>query len=303
MREAPFPLAFVSSLPAMAPLTGGTASFVHACPPRPRYREPPFTLPFGSGITGYGKLWGEGTLKRSRKWLLACMLTAGLASAGQAGADEPTIDGISFAADPGTLYVPIRDAAEALGWSVRWDRTEERAYLEGKPVPAGESRQLPDSTTLLPVRALEVWGAEVRWNAERNAAQIHHAGREVWVRYGEKRVAINRAAQRLRAWQGERLVLDTRVSTGRRGHSTPTGQFSAGPYRARMHYSSLYDNAPMPWSIQVRGNVFIHGYHSVPPRAASHGCIRVPLYGGNPARWLYRWMDNGTPIVIADDWA
>ncbi len=246
----------------------------------------------------------RGSVKTSRRGLLACVLAVGLSAQQRpASAQEVTIDGVSFADRPGVLFVPIRDAAEALGWSVRWDAQEERAYLEGKPVPDTESRQLPDSSTLLPIRALEGWGAEVRWHADRNAARLRYQDREAWVRYGEKRVAINRATQRMRAWQGDRLVLDTRVSTGRRGHGTPTGRFTAGPYRARMHYSSLYDNAPMPWSIQVSGNIFIHGFHSVPPRAASHGCIRVPLYGGNPARWLYRWMDNGTPIVIADGWA
>jgi lipoprotein-anchoring transpeptidase ErfK/SrfK len=67
-----------------------------------------------------------------------------------------------------------------------------------------------------------------------------------------------------------------------------------------MHRSSLYDDAPMPWSVQVDGNVFIHGFTSVPRRPASHGCIRMPMTGGNPARWFYQWIDRGVPIVIED---
>src|SRR5262249_17421555 len=66
--------------------------------------------------------------------------------------------------------------------------------------------------------------------------------------------------------------------------------------------SHKYNDAEMPWSVQVRGSVMIHGSHSVPRRAASHGCIRVPLTGQNPARWIYDWIDLGTPIVIADRW-
>ncbi|NNM30037.1 MAG: L,D-transpeptidase, partial [Akkermansiaceae bacterium] len=84
-----------------------------------------------------------------------------------------------------------------------------------------------------------------------------------------------------------------------RNNRTPSGNFRAGPYKARRHFSSLYENAPMPWSVQVTGHVFIHGFTSVPKYPASHGCIRVPLTNGNPARFFYEWVDKGTPIRIA----
>lgn len=65
-----------------------------------------------------------------------------------------------------------------------------------------------------------------------------------------------------------------------------------------MHYSSLYHNAPMPWSVQIYGHVFIHGFTSVPNYPASHGCIRLPLNEGNPARFFYEWIDNGSPVSV-----
>jgi lipoprotein-anchoring transpeptidase ErfK/SrfK len=95
-------------------------------------------------------------------------------------------------------------------------------------------------------------------------------------------------------------VLQSRISSGRRD-STPAGEFKAGPYKARMHYSTRYHNAPMPWSVQIRGHVFIHGFTSVPDYPASHGCIRLPLDGGNPARFFYEWIDHGTPVKVARD--
>lgn len=236
-------------------------------------------------------------------WLVLAVLAGGR---GEVCAQEPTarepLDGITFIAEPGALYLPAREIAEHLGWNVRWDPEKATAFLQDEPLSDEESRSLTDGTTLVPLRVLEKRGATVGWDAEQNAARVSADERILLVRSGPKRVAINRAEQRLRAWQGERLVLETRVSTGRRGHETPTGSFLAGPYRARRHFSSLYDNAPMPYSIQVTGNVFLHGFTSVPPRAASHGCVRVPLFGRNPARWLYRWLDNGSPIVIADGW-
>jgi lipoprotein-anchoring transpeptidase ErfK/SrfK len=114
---------------------------------------------------------------------------------------------------------------------------------------------------------------------------------------GPKRVEIDLTSQTLRAYEGNRVVLKTNISSGRNG-ATPTGNFKAGPYKAADHYSSLYHNAHMPWSVQIHGHIFIHGYSSVPDYPASHGCIRVPISGTNPAKRLYHWLDTGTPVRI-----
>lgn len=118
---------------------------------------------------------------------------------------------------------------------------------------------------------------------------------------GEKKVIIDKTTQTLRAYEGENVIIESRVSTGKMGRRTPSGTFKAG-YKERMHYSRLYDNAPMPWSVQVNGNYFIHGYSSVPDRPASHGCIRMPLTGDNPAKRFYEWVETGTPIEITGEW-
>jgi lipoprotein-anchoring transpeptidase ErfK/SrfK len=118
---------------------------------------------------------------------------------------------------------------------------------------------------------------------------------------GAKRVEIDKTVQLLRAYEGEKLVFESRVSTGRSGRRTPSGTFTTG-IKLRMHYSTLYDNAPMPYSVQVKGNYFIHGYKHVPDRPASHGCIRLPLDGDNPAKWFFEWVEPGTPITITGEW-
>lgn len=115
---------------------------------------------------------------------------------------------------------------------------------------------------------------------------------------GPKRVEINLTDQVMRAYEGDRLVMRTRISSGR-NRGTPTGSFRAGPYKSAEHYSSLYYNAPMPWSVQVSGHIFIHGFTEVPNYPASRGCIRVPLTGMNPAKRFYNWVDVGTPIRIS----
>ncbi len=72
------------------------------------------------------------------------------------------------------------------------------------------------------------------------------------------------------------------VSTGRSGYRTPTGTYR--PQRlVKMHYSSKYDNAPMPHSVFFYGGYAIHGTNAVGSlgRPASHGCVR--LAPGNAA--------------------
>lgn len=67
----------------------------------------------------------------------------------------------------------------------------------------------------------------------------------------------------------------SRVSTGKSGHSTPTGVFSV-LQRRRYHESNIYSNAPMPFMQRLTwSGIALHqGY--VPGYRASHGCIRLP---------------------------
>lgn len=72
------------------------------------------------------------------------------------------------------------------------------------------------------------------------------------------------------------------VSTARRGYRTPVGSFRP-QWLDRMHYSSKYENAPMPHSIFFLGGYAVHGTNAVRSlgRPVSHGCVR--LAPGNAA--------------------
>jgi lipoprotein-anchoring transpeptidase ErfK/SrfK len=92
------------------------------------------------------------------------------------------------------------------------------------------------------------------------------------------------------------------VSTGRKGYTTPSGQFK--PYiLKKIHYSKKYDNAPMPWSIFFHKGYAIHATGEVERlgRPASHGCVRLDLQN---ARWLYRIVkefgQENTYITVTD---
>jgi hypothetical protein len=87
---------------------------------------------------------------------------------------------------------------------------------------------------------------------------------------------IDLTRQRMTVYVDGRYYDTWKVSTGRAGYYTPRGTFR--PYLLkRMHYSSKYDNAPMPYSVFFRGGYAIHGTDAVSRlgRPASHGCVRL----------------------------
>lgn len=86
-----------------------------------------------------------------------------------------------------------------------------------------------------------------------------------------------------------------RVSTGRRGYRTPVGRYRPWLLR-RMHYSSKYNNSPMPHSIFFRGGYAIHGTYQKKSlgRPASHGCVRLhPSHPPGSSR-LFAGMAHAT---------
>ena len=212
------------------------------------------------------------------------------------------LDGISFADDPHVLFVPIEEIASALRWEMQLNQESGQISLNGQLLDAAHLRKLTDGTLLVPLDELQRAGATITWSNDGMQALVASDHTKIAILFANKRVEVDLANQRLRAYQGARLVLDSSISTGREGKKTPAGEFKAGPIKSRMHRSRLYHNAPMPWSVQVHENIFIHGFRKVPRRPSSHGCIRLPLTGANPAKWFYNWIDLGTPVSIKGHW-
>lgn len=66
------------------------------------------------------------------------------------------------------------------------------------------------------------------------------------------------------------------VSTGRRGHDTPAGNFR--PQRLERHwYSRQYEMTPMPWAVFFHRGYAMHATTELTNlgRVASHGCVRL----------------------------
>lgn len=229
--------------------------------------------------------------------LLFAAAPASRLSAQEAPPAETIIETITFDVDDGKLYAPLQEAADTLGWLVTCDPAARTLLVNGVVVEKNLRRQLLDGTELISGEGLTAAGAQVNLHPSGQSATVIAGERQFTLLRAEKRVEVSLGEQRLRAWQGGRLVLETNISSGRNGR-TPAGNFRAGPFKSRMHRSSRYHNAPMPWSVQINGHIFIHGFTSVPSYPASHGCVRMPLNKGNPARFFYEWVDRGTPVVV-----
>ncbi|MEQ1933177.1 MAG: L,D-transpeptidase family protein [Fimbriimonadaceae bacterium] len=210
---------------------------------------------------------------------------------------QTTFEGVTFYRDA-KVFVPVKEIGFAMAWPMR---SEGKKFFVNE-IEVKTDKKLLDGTRLIAVRDLEQLGLKVELDTVLNEVQISAEGKFMIVKISPKRIEINKADQMLRAYQGERLVAETRVSTGKKGHTTPSGEFTAGPEKSSMRYSRKYDNSPMPWSLQIVGGVFMHGYRSVPRYPASHGCIRLPLWGANAAKWLWSWTEVGMPITIANKW-
>lgn len=90
------------------------------------------------------------------------------------------------------------------------------------------------------------------------------------------------------------LTFSTKISTGKKGYSTPKGTYVI-TNKHRTWHSNIYDGASMPCFQRLSCGAF--GFHQgiVPGYPASHGCLRVP-YGN--AQKLFELTEVGDRVII-----
>jgi hypothetical protein len=119
--------------------------------------------------------------------------------------------------------------------------------------------------------------------------------------FAGKSIEIDLAHQRLYAKSNGHILFSSRISSGKSGHRTPTGNFKILE-KDRFHISNKYPEphggAKMPYMLRLTsGGIAVHqGY--VPNHPASHGCIRVPK---STALKLWRWANVGTSVRVYGD--
>jgi len=137
-------------------------------------------------------------------------------------------------------------------------------------------------------------------------------------------VVVSLPKQRAYLMTGEQVVIDSPISSGKRGHSSPSGHFSVLE-KDPNHRSSIYgdfvdgsgrivragvsariDVAPsgthyvgaaMKWFMRLTGDGVGMHVGILPGYPASHGCIRMPADG---AKLFYDHVKVGTPADVGD---
>jgi hypothetical protein len=107
-------------------------------------------------------------------------------------------------------------------------------------------------------------------------------------RYPGTHVEVSKGRQVLFLVRDGKVALIVQVSTGATGN-TPLGHWRV--------YSKVpgFNAKEMYFSSFFVGAFAIHGYHSVPPYPASHGCVRIPLW---IAPRIYSLVGYGTNVYI-----
>lgn len=113
---------------------------------------------------------------------------------------------------------------------------------------------------------------------------------------GPTLLIVNLRSQRAVIYRNGIPIGATSVSTGRPGYSTPTGIFTILQKHVE-HYSSTYDNAPMPYMQRLTWRGIALHAGQLPGFPASHGCIRLPP---GFAKLLYGATKVGMTVVITN---
>ena len=120
-----------------------------------------------------------------------------------------------------------------------------------------------------------------------------------------KFINVSLREQRLRAYENGRLVNTFLVSTGRGKYPTPRGAFSVLEKRPVVNYvwsygenhPDNYDLGNVPYNLRIMPHKYIHYayWHYNFGHTMSHGCVNVGLQN---VKWIYRWADQGIPVLI-----
>jgi len=113
---------------------------------------------------------------------------------------------------------------------------------------------------------------------------------------GGLQVVVSIPQQKAYVFEGGELLATSPVSTGKRGHSTPTGTFTILEKKVH-HRSNKYANAPMPYMQRLTWSGIAMHAGSLPGYPASHGCIRFPR---SFAKKLYKLTDYGTRVTVVN---
>ena len=109
-------------------------------------------------------------------------------------------------------------------------------------------------------------------------------------------VLISVPEQVMHVYRNGILIGRSTVSTGSTGHATPGGVFNILE-KKQEHYSTTYDNAPMPNMQRLTWTGIAMHSGNLPGYPASHGCIRLPF---DFSQLLFSATSKGGTVVVGD---
>lgn len=116
----------------------------------------------------------------------------------------------------------------------------------------------------------------------------------------EKWIEVSLDDQKLRAWEGNRIVLEFSISSGR-WYPTPKGDYGiwyktrSQSMRGGFKELGTYYNLPnVPYNMFFYKGFAVHGtyWHNNFGHPMSHGCVNAPI---PQAGWLFDWTGPAVP--------
>jgi ankyrin repeat protein len=217
------------------------------------------------------------------------------------GCHRTVKDLLAAGADPNTPFtLPVSPAflkqvrPGPLRWSLKYDRNVTPLMM------ASDSGVIPTARYLLQAGAKKnVWTRSssiwpINFASQRNDIKMMRLILGKDPHREQRHIEIKLSEQRARLFdEAGNEIFSTKVSTGRKGYATPTGEFVITD-KNRDWTSTIY-HASMPYFQRLSCRDF--GLHQgvVPNYPASHGCIRVPA--GNAAK-LFSITQAGDRVRI-----
>lgn len=109
-----------------------------------------------------------------------------------------------------------------------------------------------------------------------------------------RKIVVYLDTQYFGAYEDGWLLFWGPVSTGRKGHGTPAGEYRI-EYRQKDKKSIKYDGAPMPFALNLSWTGYFLHEQALPGYPASHGCVRLLM---DDAKRLFFWVRVGDPVSI-----
>jgi hypothetical protein len=151
----------------------------------------------------------------------------------------------------------------------------------------------------------QVWYliGEDQWINQIYVGKVAPSARPAGVEPGAAWVEVDLFEQTLAAYEGDRMVYATLISSGLRGWDTPPGLFQVW-LKVAVGKMSGADNRPdyyfledVPWTMYFNQDVALHTayWHDGFGYRHSHGCVNLPPAD---AHWLFDWAPDGLWVWV-----